>query len=282
METEHYQGFTIQAWPGRSSDALGRKGIYCFSINKGPDEVFTLQMEVTRKLAVFRHSARDVTELAAEYGRRWVHGLIDLGRCEPGEAYREQRVEGRRLAALYTLAIYCGLREGELLGLHWADVDLETATLRVRLGLQRNGGKLRFAELKTEKSRRTIALPDPVVEALREHKRRQREERMRRADVWQDHDLVFPSEVGTPLEPRNLIRQWHRVRKRIGRPDLRFHDLRHACATIWLASGEHPKIVQELLGHHSITMTMDTYSHVIPATHREAAQRIGRLLNGTG
>lgn len=194
-------------------------------------------------------------------------------------------VRGDRLEALYVLTLSCGLRQGEVLGLHWQDVDFERRELRVRLGLQRNGGRLRFVEPKTPQSRRVIALPEGVVAPLREHRKRQLEERLRAGDIWPERcvcgcsgGVVFTSEVGTPIDPRNLVRHFHRVRTRAGFPALRFHDLRHGCATLLLAKGTHPKLVQELLGHSRVSMTLDTYSHVTPVMRREVADTMDGLL----
>lgn len=137
-----------------------------------------------------------------------------------------------------------------------------------------------MVEPKTAHSRRVIALPARVVAALREHRRRQVEERLRAGEAWQDTGLVFTTQIGTPIDPRGLIRRWHQVRSAAGLSTLRFHDLRHGCATLLLAQGKHPKLVQELLGHHSITMTSDLYSHVTPAMRRDLADAMDALLDG--
>lgn len=190
-----------------------------------------------------------------------------------------------RLYALYVLAVTCGLRFGELLGLRWEDVDLSTRTLTVRNQLQwvPGAGKDGKAEPqlvppKTARSRRTIPLPDIAVFALKRHKTEQGKERLRAGDVWQDWGLVFTTEIGTPLDPSNVRnRSFWPLLEKAGLSRVRFHDLRHTCATLLLAQGVHPKLVQELLGHNQISVTLDTYSHVIPAMMRETADRMDSL-----
>jgi integrase len=135
--------------------------------------------------------------------------------------------EGERLYALYVLALCLGLRRGELLGLRWEDIDLETGTLEVVQTLQRVGGALRFVRPKTEDSARTIPLPPLCFDALREHRRQQFTERTDTWPDWQENGLVFPSRIGTPMEPDNLRRSWGRIRTMAGLTGTRFHDMRH-------------------------------------------------------
>ena len=185
---------------------------------------------------------------------------------------------GERLEALYVLAIHCGLREGELLALRWEDVDLEVAkpALLVRRTLTRgeNGrGWVIGRSTKSGKGRR-VRLTRRAVTALKDHRKRQLEERMHLAGLWQDQDLVFPSEIGSLLNPSNLRnRSFKRVKTRSGvREDLRFHDLRHTCATLLLSDGVNVKVVSEMLGHASIAITLNTYSHVLPDMQDSAAE----------
>jgi integrase len=185
---------------------------------------------------------------------------------------------GERLEALYVLAIHCGLREGELLALRWEDVDLEAAkpALLVRRTLTRgeNGrGWVIGRSTKSGKGRR-VRLTRRAVTALKDHRKRQLEERMHLAGLWQDQDLVFPSEIGSLLNPSNLRnRSFKRVKTRSGvQEDLRFHDLRHTCATLLLSEGVNVKVVSEMLGHASIAITLNTYSHVLPDMQDSAAE----------
>ncbi len=184
--------------------------------------------------------------------------------------------EPDRFHAFYVLAIHTGMRPGELLGLKWEDVDLEAGILSINRTLSIAG---EFAAPKTTKSRRRIQLTAGSVAALRAHRKRQLEERMRLSSLWRDHGLVFPSIIGTPLSYRNVVRAFKDSLKRASLPPtVRLYDLRHTCATLLLARNVHPKYVQELLGHASITLTLDTYSHVLPGMDGGAASAIDEAL----
>jgi integrase len=175
-----------------------------------------------------------------------------------------EAVSGERLEPLYVLAVIAGLREGELLGLKWEDLDLEVGMLQVRRSLSEARSGRIFEAPKSGKGR-SIRLTRRAVNALRAHRKRQLEERMKLAGLWKDHGLVFPSQVGTPFSGRNLIRSFKRHLKRVGLPQsFRFHDLRHTCATLLLRQGVNPKFVQELLGHGDVTLTLNVYSHMLP------------------
>jgi len=183
-----------------------------------------------------------------------------------------------RLAALYSVALALGLRQGEALGLRWDDIDLDSGTLTIRKAMQRVDGKLQLVDPKTTKSRRTVALPEVAVIALRGHRVRQLEERLLAGTRWRDNGLVFATTIGTPLDGRNVTRHFQQVLTNAGLPRQRFHDLRHTCASLLLVQGVHPRVVMETLGHSQIKLTMDTYSHVIPELQREAAGRIDQIL----
>ena len=173
---------------------------------------------------------------------------------------------GDRLEALYVLAIHTGMREGELLGLKWEDVDLERGVLRLRRALVREGGKVTLGDLKTPKSRRSVRLTRDAADALSAHLQRQLEEMERMGSLYQPGGLAFATESGTLINPSNLRnRSFKPLLKHAGLPDICFHDLRHTCATLLLSQGTHPKLVQELLGHATIAMTLDTYSHFLPS-----------------
>ncbi len=198
----------------------------------------------------------------------------------PEEARRFLEVsQGERLYALYVLAITTGMRLGELLALRWRDVDLERGVLRVTATLQKTRDGYLFAEPKTERSRRQVVLSPSAIEALREHRLRLLEERLRLGDAWEDHDLVFPNEIGRPLDRTNVShRSFERILKRAGLPRLRFHDLCHTAATLLLGQGVHPKVVADMLGHSTTSVTLDLYSHSTPAMHRQAALALDSLL----
>ena len=193
---------------------------------------------------------------------------------------------GERLEALYVLAVHCGLREGELLALCWEDVDLEAVkpALLVRRTLTRGEdgrGWIVGASTKSGKGRR-VRLTQRAAAALKDHRKRQLEERMRLAGLWQDQGLVFASETGSLLNPSNLRnRSFRRIKTRAGvREDLRFHDLRHTCATLLLGEGVNVKVISEMLGHASITITLNTYSHVLPDMQDSAADAMEAALGG--
>lgn len=199
----------------------------------------------------------------------------------PEEARRFLTVaRGNRLYALYAVALTLGLRQGEALGLRWQDIDLDRGLIYVRKQLQRVDGALTLVEPKTGRSRRTISLPAEVVDILGEHRRAQEAERAVADSRWRgdENDLAFASTVGTPLEPSNILKRYKAILARAGLPPSRFHDLRHSCASLLLAQGVHPKVVQEILGHSQIGMTLDTYSHLLPNAQREAARSMNDLL----
>lgn len=175
------------------------------------------------------------------------------------------REEGDRFKALYVLALHTGMREGELLGLRWDDLDLEatTPTLQVRRTLSEMRTGHRFEKPKNNRGR-SLRLSRLSAEALGAHRARQNAERLKAGSWWRDEGLVFPSAVGTTMSGANLYsRHFRPLLKRAGLPPVRFHDLRHTCATILLQAGKHPKYVQEMFGHANISITLDTYSHVI-------------------
>jgi integrase len=179
---------------------------------------------------------------------------------------------GDRLEALYVLAIHTGLRQGELLGLKWEDVDLESGTLRVRRTLVTAKGGPVLTAPKTKGSRRSVKLTQGAVEALRSHLKHQLQEIDRAGSLWRENSLMFASESGEPLDRRYLTSCCYKaLLKRAELPMIRFHDLRHTCATLLLSKNVNPKIVSEMLGHASIAITLDTYSHVLPNMRDQAA-----------
>jgi integrase len=190
-------------------------------------------------------------------------------------------IVGERLEAAYLVALSLGLRRGEVLGLRWSDVNLEAKTVTIAQSLARIGGKggsLQFVEPKSSQSRRTLPLHDGLVAALKTHRRHQLEERLAAGSLWIDGGLVFTSGIGTPLEPRRLNADFERIVAGASVRRIRFHDLRHSAASYLLALGVHPRVVMELLGHSQISLTMETYSHVMPDAMREAVGRIESML----
>ncbi|HSH81366.1 MAG TPA: site-specific integrase, partial [Herpetosiphonaceae bacterium] len=254
-----------------------------------------LEREDVAKLAP-RHRRYIVLLLRMALGKAQSDGLVPRNVAQSVATPRIERHESRvlspdearrlldaatgdRLEALYSVALALGLRQGEALGLRWQDVDLQRGTLQVRSSLQRIDGKLQLVPPKTDLSRRTIAMPPATVHALREHKLRQLEERMA-APVWEDHDLVFPTNKGTPLEKSGITKRFAKLLDKAALPPMRFHDLRHSCASLLIAQGVPLKTIQGLLGHSSITMTGDVYGHLLPSALQEAASAMDAVLTG--
>jgi integrase len=190
-----------------------------------------------------------------------------------------EAVAESRYRELFTVALYTGMRRSELLGLTWKDVDLYLAQLSVTQTLHRlSSGGFIFGKPKTAKSRRTIALSPTVCILLHRLKERQIGERLLLGLKLQDDDLVFSKPDGKPLDPSTITHTFRKIIKRAGLPSLRFHDLRHTHASLMLKQHVHPKIVSERLGHSSIGITLDTYSHVMPGLQEAAALRFDESL----
>ena len=189
-----------------------------------------------------------------------------------------ESVAGTREEGLFTMALTIGLRRGELLALRWSDVDLEKGTLQVNHSLERvRKGGLRLADPKSARAVRNLRLPHVCLSALLRHRELQAEERQWAGSKWHDVDYVFTSSIGTPIQPEKVTRLFAASLKIAQLPKVRFHDLRHSCATLLLALGVHPKLVQETLGHSTFQLTMDTYSHMIPALRNEVADRMDEI-----
>lgn len=193
-----------------------------------------------------------------------------------------KEAQNRKFYEPIYFAINTGMRRGEILGLRWSDVDFESRLVSVRQTVQRvNDQGIIFKQTaKTDGSRRTIAISATVDETLQKFKRRQTKNKLLHGPFYQDHDLVFSNENGTPLDPDGLSRGFRRIVKSLDIPEVRFHDLRHSHATLLMQQGEHPKVISERLGHSSITITMDLYSHVMPNMQKEAAQKLDDFLFG--
>ena len=184
------------------------------------------------------------------------------------------------MRALWITALGTGCRQGELLALRWEDVDLVAGRLRVRSTLARVDGKLVLLEPKTERSRRTVMLPEVVVGALQAHRTRQKMERLVAGSRWVDSGHVFTTTIGTPLEAAVVTRAFQRALARAGLPKSRFHDLRHAAATFALSQGFTLEDVKNLLGHSSIVLTSNTYGHVLEQRQRQVARGMDTVLGG--
>ncbi len=193
---------------------------------------------------------------------------------------------GHKWEALFSLALATGLRRGEILGLKWQDINFSTGKLQVRRILSRVPTKMENrvhvyveAEPKTQKSRRNVAVASFVLILLREHRVHQLEAKLKAGPLWQENDYVFCTLHGTHLNPNHVVEELKKLLKQADLPDIRFHDLRHSAATLLLSLGVHPKVVQELLGHTQISMTMDIYSHVLPGMQEDAINRLHDALS---
>ena len=183
-----------------------------------------------------------------------------------------------RFEVLYWLAVTTGLRRGELLGLKWSDLDWANHRIRVQRQLQRLPSGLEFSEPKSSAGKRVIAVGDSTIAKLRKHVEFQSRERQEAGKSWHENDLIFPSPIGTPMDPDNLCHEFKRLLVAAGLPDIRFHDLRHTAASLMLQQGVHPKVVQERLGHSDISLTLNTYSHILPVMQDEVAHKMDELL----
>ncbi len=239
---------------------------------------------------------RSILRLALSQAVRWdlvtrnVAALTDPPKAEsyqatpltPAEVVRFlEHIAGDRDEALYVVAIMLGLRQGEILGLSWSDVDLGKGTLRVRQQLQWSTDKPRrplLVEPKTERSKRQLPLPPEVLDVLRRHRTRQLEERLRAGGRWStDLDLVFCSTTGTPLDTSSLTKRFHARLAAAGLERRRFHDLRHTSGSFLTARGVHPRLIMEILGHSQIATTMNTYAHVELDSLRDALAHVSEF-----
>jgi integrase len=219
---------------------------------------------------------------------RNVATLVDAPRIEhrdvrvlsPAETKRLlEAARGDPLEGLLVLSVSTGVRLGEALALQWPDIDLDRRQFRISKSLHRVTGKGQvLAETKTRRSRRTIALPVMAAEALRSWRKQQTDQRRAAGMDWHDGDFVFTASSGRPFDQRNVGRMFRRVLRAAGLPRMRFHDLRHSCASLLLVQGISPRVVMETLGHSRISVTMDTYTHVMPALLRDAADAMDRSI----
>jgi integrase len=191
-----------------------------------------------------------------------------------------QAAQGDLLEGIITVTLALGLRRGEALGLKWEDIDLKNKCLYIQRSAGRVGTLgIKEKDPKTNSSKRKIDLPDFVVEALKSHQKRQLESKERLAEKWTDSGYVFTNKYGRFLQESHLYNSYKALLKRAGLPDIRFHDLRHSAATIMLSMGVNPKVIQEVLGHSNIRMTLGIYAHVLPSMQQEMTQKLDDLFN---
>ncbi len=192
-----------------------------------------------------------------------------------------QAIQGNPFERLFTVDIFTGLRQGEILGLRWDDIDFKGGTILVRQQLIRNRKEKEYqlAPLKNDKARRITPAPT-VMQMLRDQKKNQTEQRLKAGPAWNDNGLVFTDEQGNNLVYQTIFRHFKKAVAKIGSPDTRFHDLRHSYAVASLQSGDDIKTVQENLGHHTAAFTMDVYGHVSEKMKKDSSDRMERFIQG--
>lgn len=190
-------------------------------------------------------------------------------------------VSNDRISGMWTLLCTTGMRRGEVLGLRWEDVDLPIGKLAVQRALVEVGGsQLHYSEPKTSRGRRSVSLDAYTVAALRDHRAGQAQERLA-AGLGGRADLLFTRPDGLPLQPQNVSKTFKSLVRRAGLPPIRLHDLRHTAASLALKAGIHPKVVSERLGHATVQLTLDRYSHVVEGIQEAAAKRMGEVIFGS-
>ena len=220
-----------------------------------------LMVNVARKVSAPSGKTREPCPLPIDQ----VHELLDHETADPWHV-------------AFVLMLGCGLRVGETLALRWSDVDLESGALSVRRSVRREKGKVVFNDPKSARSRRTIVMPDVVIQHLRQHRARQRKRRLA-ARVWSDEDLIITTSIGTVVDQRNLWGRWREIRKDLGIDErTRLHDLRHSAGSLALLAGIPLRAVADLLGHSQTSITADTYSHVLDEMKRATAQGLNEVL----
>jgi integrase len=261
--------------PGRiGTETASRRGLSAMTVRHARSTLRRALHDAQRDGLLTRNVAALARPPRIERREMAALSAPDVGRLVAGTA-------DDPFGPLYGVAVGTGLRLGELLGLAWGDVDLEGRSLVVRRALSRaRGGGFELAEPKTPRSRRTVMLPAVALEALRRQKARQAADRLAAGTAWQDRaGLVFSDPLGRPWAPSAVSHAFHAVAVRLALP-VRLHDLRHTAASLMLATGVPLKVVSEALGHSSIAITADVYSHVTPDLRREAADAMDRALGG--
>lgn len=192
-----------------------------------------------------------------------------------------ESLRGDRMSALYDVALALGLRQGEIVGLRWTDVDLVQGVMRVEVQMQTVAGEQVWEEAKGRKRQRRIHMPAAVIQSLREHRIRQEQERMTAGDRWVEWGVVFAKKDGTPYRGDGLYQHFQRSLKRAGLAPRRFHDLRHSCASLLVAMDVPIEEVQEILGHADLAFTKNVYAHLYGAAGLEASVRMDEFLSGS-
>jgi integrase len=270
---------------------LGRKKLAALTTSE-IDRLLSSKIDSGLAVSTVRR-IRSVLAQAIDQGIRW--GVVNRNVATLSRAPRAQRVEGRTLTpeqahrflseleghrneALYALMLSVGLRRGEALGLRWDDLNERTGVLQVRRQLKRETTGLVVADTKTARSRRAINLPRPMLKMLKAHRAKQASERLALGEAWIDSGFIFTTSFGSPLDPRNLLREFKTVCERAGLGNWHLHELRHSAASLMLAMGVPLQVVSEVLGHASIRMTADVYGHILAPDRQAAADAMSSLL----
>ncbi|WP_314591412.1 site-specific integrase [Paenibacillus terrigena] len=233
-------------------------------INTALNQAF--RMELVR-----RNVARVVSKPKGERRELKVWDLETINR------FLEATHDGSRYSIAMYLALMTGMRQGELLGLRWADIDFDNKTIHVQQSLARDGKTINHT-LKSKKSIRSVAISTETVARLKEQRKLIVMEMVKEGEEYQKNDLVICSSKGTPASTRSIMKVWNKFIERLELPRITFHDLRHTHASLLLQQGVHPKIVSERLGHSSVVITLDTYSHLLPNLQADAADGLDLLI----
>jgi integrase len=256
----------------------GKSGLSAMTIH----HVHACLLKACKDAVRWGHISRNPLD-AADPPRKKGHGTKEMRTWtkEQLKAFLEA-MKDERLSPLWHTIAMTGMRRGEAIGLRWNDVDLEAGRLAVRRALIPSGREVIVSEPKTIKGRRVIALDPGTVEIMKAQAARQLDEQNDWDEAWVESDLVFTLENGAALDPESVSRYWRQAVKKSMLPQIRLHDLRHTHATLALQAGIHPKVVSERLGHATVSITLDTYSHAIPAMQEEAAALIAGLVFSAG
>jgi integrase len=190
------------------------------------------------------------------------------------------KLKTHRNEALYALMLSTGLRRGEALGLEWDDVDIKSGVILIRRQLKREDGRLVTSDTKTSKSRRAVNLPGPMIATMNAHKARQAADHLKIGEAWQDTGFVFTTTIGTPIDPRNVYREFQKICEDAKLGKWHPHELRHSAASLMLAQGVKVQVVSDVLGHSSIRMTADVYGHILAPDRQGAANAMSTVLWG--
>jgi integrase len=271
--------------------AIGRKKLAALTTSD-VDRLLSSKIDAGLAVSTVRR-IRSVLAQAIDQGIRW--GAVNRNVASLARAPRAQRKEGRTLTpeqahafleqlsghrneALYALMLSVGLRRGEALGLRWDDFNERTGVIQVRRQLQRETTGLVLKDTKTARSRRAINLPRPMLKMLKAHRTQQAVDGLALGAAWTDTGYIFTSSVGTPIDPRNLLREFKSICAGAGLGNWHVHELRHSAASLMLAMGVPIQVVSEVLGHASIRMTADVYGHILAPDREAAADAMGRAL----